>query len=206
MTNRDWPYDQLPHRSSNYLMATFPEIFIKTGCWVFLILWNNNCKRQFVAGYDNNIFPPLNGAEIADCISSRRGGWLKNKKSGNLVMKKILIVDDDDLFLKGFDKVLQTVSPDVKTVETGNAALREIEASQYHLCFLDLFLPDLNGVDVLNRIRETSPDTKVIAMTAGIVTSEMQETIEKKAYMFITKPLDLLQIRMLTRRILEEPA
>lgn len=121
-------------------------------------------------------------------------------------MKKILIVDDDDLFLKGFDKALQTVSTEVKTVETGNAALQEIEASQYHLCFLDLFLPDLNGVEVLKRIKETSPQTKVIAMTAGVVTSKMQETIEKDAYMFITKPLDLLQIRMLTRRILEETA
>ena len=132
------------------------------------------------------------------------GGGRKQNQAGNEAMKKILIVDDDDLFLKGFDKVLQTVSTEVKTVETGNAALREIEASQYHLCFLDLFLPDLNGVEVLKRIKETSPRTKVIAMTAGVVTANMQETIEKEAYMFITKPLDLLQIRMLTRRILEE--
>ena len=121
-------------------------------------------------------------------------------------MKKILIVDDDDLFLKGFDKVLQTVSTEVKTVETGNAAIQEIEASQYQLCFLDLFLPDINGVEELKRIKETSPQTKVIVMTAGVVTSNMLETIEKNAYMFITKPLDLLQIRMLTRRILDESA
>ena len=128
----------------------------------------------------------------------------RKTRTGTLAMKKILIVDDDDLFLKGFDKALQTVSTEVKTVETGNAALQEIEGSQYHLCFLDLFLPDLSGVEVLKRIKETSPETKVIAMTAGVVTSSMQETIEKDAYMFITKPLDLLQIRMLTRRILEE--
>jgi len=119
---------------------------------------------------------------------------------------KILVVDDDNLFLAGFDKVLQTGSTEVKTVETGNAALREIESSQYHLCFLDLFLPDVNGVEVLKRIKETSPQTKVIVMTAGVVTSSMQETIERDAYMFITKPFDILQIKMLTRRILEESA
>ena len=138
-------------------------------------------------------------------VSTLSGGRFMQNQAGNMAMKKILIVDDDDLFLKGFDKALQTVSTEVKTVETGNAALREIGASQYQLCFLDLFLPDLNGVEVLKRIKETSPQTKVIAMTAGVVTSNMQETIEKNAYMFITKPLDLLQIRMLTRRILEEP-
>ena len=139
-------------------------------------------------------------------VSALPGEGRMQNQAGNVAMKKILIVDDDDLFLEGLDKVLQTASTEVKTVETGNAALQEIEASQYHLCFLDLFLPDLNGVEVLKRIKETSPQTKVIAMTAGVVTSHMQEIIEKDAYMFITKPLDLLQIRMLTRRILEESA
>jgi DNA-binding NtrC family response regulator len=117
---------------------------------------------------------------------------------------KILVVDDDELFLAGFDKVLQTEAAEVKTVAAGKAALQEIEASQYHLCFLDLFLPDLNGAEVLTQIKKTSPRTKVIVMTAGVVNKSMQEKIEKDAYMFITKPLDLLQIRMLTRRILEE--
>ena len=140
------------------------------------------------------------------CAEIEEGEGACGIRTGNVAMKKILIVDDDDLFLKGFDKALQTVTSEVKTVETGNAAMREIEASQYQLCFLDLFLPDMNGVEVLKRIKETSPRTKVIAMTAGVVTAKMQETIEKDAYMFITKPLDLLQIRMLTRRILEESA
>lgn len=117
---------------------------------------------------------------------------------------KVLVVDDDELFLAGFDKVLQTEAEEVKTVATGRSALREIEASHYQLCFLDLFLPDLNGAEVLTQIKKTSPRTKVIVMTAGVVNESMQEKIEKDAYMFITKPLDLLQIRMLTRRILEE--
>ena len=124
-------------------------------------------------------------------------------QTGNTTMK-ILVVDDDELFLAGFDKVLHTEAAEVKTVATGKSALQEIEASQYYLCFLDLFLPDLNGAEVLTQIKKTSPRTKVIVMTAGVVNKSMQEKIEKNAYMFITKPLDLLQIRMLTRRILEE--
>jgi DNA-binding NtrC family response regulator len=116
---------------------------------------------------------------------------------------KILVVDDDALFLQGFDRVLQTEAAEIKTAESGNSALQEIEASQYNLCFLDIFLPDISGVEVLKQIKKTSPWTKVIAMTAGAVTSNMQETIERDAYMFIAKPFDLLQIRMLTRRIIE---
>jgi len=120
-------------------------------------------------------------------------------------MKRILVVDDDSFFLQGFDKALQTVSPEVKTVETGNSALLEVASSAYQLCFLDLCLPDLNGVEVLRRMKEVS-QTKVIVMTAGVVDNTMQESIEKDAYMFITKPFDLLQVKMLARRIIEETA
>ena len=121
-------------------------------------------------------------------------------------MKRVLVVDDESFLLDGLGKALQTDSTDVTTVETGNSALQEIAASTYKLCFLDLFLPDVNGVDVLKKIKAISPKTKVIVMTAGVVTRSMQENIEKDAYMFITKPFDLLQVKMLARRILEETA
>ena len=89
-------------------------------------------------------------------------------------------------------------------VETGKAALQEVTASPYHLCVLDICLPDLNGMEVLKRIAEISPKTKVIMMTAGDINDNMKHVIEKHAYMFLTKPFDLLQLRMLTNSILED--
>ena len=121
-------------------------------------------------------------------------------------MKRILLVDDDTFFLQGFNKALQTDFTDVKTVETGNSALEEVASCSYQLCFLDLFLPDLDGVEVLKRMKEISPKTKVVMMTAGVTTKSMQDIIEKDAYMFITKPFDLLQVKMLARRVIEETA
>jgi DNA-binding NtrC family response regulator len=120
-------------------------------------------------------------------------------------MKRILVVDDEQLLLQGFDKALQTDVTEVTTVETGEAALSEITASHFHLCFLDVYLPGMDGTEVLKRIGEISPKTKVIMMTAGITNDTMTETIEKNAHMFITKPFDLLQVKMLARRIIEEP-
>lgn len=120
-------------------------------------------------------------------------------------MKKILIVDDEQLLLQGLGKVLQTDATEVIAVETGEAALAEIASSPYHLCFLDVFLPDMDGTDVLKKIRAISPGTKVVMMTAGIINNAMEETIEKNAHMFITKPFDLLQVKMLARRVIEEP-
>ncbi len=119
-------------------------------------------------------------------------------------MKKILIVDDEAFLMEGLGNALQGASADVKTVETGKSALQEIASWPYHLCFLDIFLPDIDGVEVLKRIKEISPETKVVMMTAGVITSKMQEDIENNAYMFIAKPFDLLQVKMLAKRVLEE--
>jgi DNA-binding NtrC family response regulator len=119
-------------------------------------------------------------------------------------MKKILVVDDEPLLLQGLGKALQTGVAEVATAETGEAALTEISASPCHLCFLDVFLPDMDGTEVLKKIADISPKTKVIMMTAGIINDAMKENIEKNAYMFIPKPFDLLQIRMLAKRIIEE--
>lgn len=120
-------------------------------------------------------------------------------------MKRILIVDDEQLLLQGLGKALQTDGTEVITAETGEAALTEIASSFYDLCFLDVFLPDTDGVEALGKIKVISPETKVIIMTAGIINNDMKENIENHAYMFITKPFDLLQVRMLAKRILEEP-
>lgn len=119
-------------------------------------------------------------------------------------IKKILIVDDEAFFLHGLGKALQTTATEVTVVETGQAALQEIASTPYHLCFLDICLPDIDGVEVLKRIKEISPLTKVIMMTAGIATTAMQESIEKHAHMYLTKPFDLFQVRMLTKSILQE--
>ncbi len=121
-------------------------------------------------------------------------------------MKKILIVDDETFLLQVLNRALQSPSTEVKTVETGNAALQEVAANPYHFCFLDICLPDLDGTEVLKKIAEISPQTKVIMMTAGEITDSMKQVIEKYAYMFLTKPFDMIQLRMLTKGIPEEAA
>ncbi len=120
----------------------------------------------------------------------------------NEQIKRILIVDDEALLCQGLGKALQSSGTHVKTVENGSLALQEISSSNYHLCFLDLFLPDFDGTDVLVRMKEISPQTKVVMMTAGVPTNTAQETIEKNADMFLTKPFELLQVKLLSQSIL----
>jgi DNA-binding NtrC family response regulator len=121
-------------------------------------------------------------------------------------MKKILIVDDEAFLLQGLGRALQTPATDVKMVETGTAALAEVASSDYELCFLDIFLPDLDGTKVLQKIKVLSPQTKVVIMTAGVVSNEMKDLIESSAYMFLAKPFELLQVKMIVKRVFEEAA
>jgi DNA-binding NtrC family response regulator len=122
------------------------------------------------------------------------------------MIKRILVVDDEPLLLQGLGKALETDRAEVKMVQTGEMALKEIVSSSYNLCFLDVFLPDMDGLEVMKKIKEMSPKTGVIIMTAGVVDEDMKKTIEKNAYMFIPKPFDLLQVRMVAKRALEEAA
>ena len=119
-------------------------------------------------------------------------------------MNRILIADDEAFLLQGLSRALQNPATYVMMVETGAAALAEVASSAYQLCFLDLFLPDLEGTKVLERIKEISPETKVVVMTAGVVNNEMKDSIENSAYMFMTKPFELLQVKMIVKRALEE--
>ena len=121
-------------------------------------------------------------------------------------MKKILVVDDEPFFLQVLNRALQNPSTEVKTAETGREALQEVAATPYHFCFLDICLPDIDGTEVLKKIAEISPQTKVIMMTAGEITDGMKQVIEKYAYMFLPKPFDMIQLRMLTKGVPEKAA
>ena len=103
-------------------------------------------------------------------------------------MKRILVVDDDTFFLQGFDKALQTPFAEVKSVETGNTALLEIASSPYQLCFLDLFLPDVDGIEVLKTIKILQPEVPVIIITGYSTVTSAVDAMKNGAFDYIAKP------------------
>ena len=98
-----------------------------------------------------------------------RSGRHDAASNGMAAMKKILLVDDETFFLQVLDRALRSPSTEVKMVETGKAALQEVATTPYHLCFLDICLPDLDGTEVLKSIAEMSPKTKVDQTTTSLL-------------------------------------
>lgn len=122
-------------------------------------------------------------------------------------MKKILIVDDEQSTLLGLSKAMYKCCDfdgEVKTVENGKDAIHEISHCQYDICFLDLILPDIHGLDVLKKINEISPGTKVAVMSASIITDEMEMKIKDGASVFFPKPLNLNEIKVFLQKALKE--
>ncbi len=106
--------------------------------------------------------------------------------------KNILIVDDENLILWGLSRSLQNCcdfSVEIKCVGSCQHALSEIHTRFYDLCFLDIRLPDGSGLDAMKRIREISPDTRIVIITATMIDGGIEREIKENAYAFSTTHL-----------------
>jgi DNA-binding NtrC family response regulator len=121
------------------------------------------------------------------------------------VTKKILIVDDESLIRHSLSAALRQDDIQVKAVPCGKDALGEIDTVFYDLCFLDVNLPDINGLDLMKTVKRSSPATKIIIMTAGMVDEpELVQSIQANANLFLSKPFDLDRVKLFVDRILEQ--
>ena len=120
------------------------------------------------------------------------------KKEGTTL--RILVVDDEPLILYSLSRFLKKKAA-VKTVASAEEAIDEIVAQHYDLCFLDITLPGMTGLDALKIIKELSPITKVTIMTGNFLDETMTRQIEETAYAFIEKPFELLHIQEVVNRV-----
>ncbi len=116
-------------------------------------------------------------------------------------MTKILLVDDENLILYSLSKTLKHVGAEVASVTNGKDALAEIRRRNYDICFLDVHLPDANGLELMDEIRTASPGTSVIIMTAEELDEQQLQTLQNKGSFFLPKPFDLDRVLALVREI-----
>ena len=113
---------------------------------------------------------------------------------------RVLVCDDEPLIIMSISRFLKKIAL-VKTVPTAEEALDAIEEQHYDLCFLDITLPGMTGLDAMKIITELSPITKVAIMTGNLLDEAMKMHIEDTAYAFIEKPFSLSHIRGVTDKV-----
>jgi DNA-binding response OmpR family regulator len=112
-------------------------------------------------------------------------------------MAKILLVDDENLILYSLSTTLKHDGSDVTAVANGRDAISEIGRLPYHICFLDVNLPDANGYDLMKTMQQLSPATRIIMMSAIDPNDEQLRYLNKNACPFLAKPFDLEKVRSL---------
>lgn len=104
----------------------------------------------------------------------------------------ILLVEDNQLVRKMSILILEQLECKVDAVENGKLALEYADKKNYDIIFMDIGLPDINGLNVINQIRkkgERNSKTAIIALTAHSDMKYQYESYEKGATDFFVKPL-----------------
>jgi CheY-like chemotaxis protein len=106
----------------------------------------------------------------------------------------LLVVDDDDLVAWALEKAAALCHVEVSVAATGSAALARVRAASYDMAFVDIHLPDANGLDLMQQIRELSPATRIVVLSSDATPSNRECAFARGAWQFIEKPFDLCEI------------
>ena len=118
-------------------------------------------------------------------------------------MKTILVVDDDKSVRDSLKMVLEFESYDVQFAENGQEALRLLAAAPVHLVLLDVKMAGMDGLEVLQRLREKSIDLPVIMISGHGTIETAVEATKLGAFDFLPKPLDRDKLLVTVRNALQ---
>ncbi|MBS4535843.1 response regulator transcription factor [Clostridium sp. D2Q-14] len=113
----------------------------------------------------------------------------------------ILIVDDEALLVKGLKYSLEQDNYDIDTAYDGKDALNKAKSNEYDLIILDLMLPEMDGLEVCQKIRETS-QVPIIMLTAKGEDMNKILGLEYGADDYLTKPFNILELKARIKAIL----
>lgn len=119
-------------------------------------------------------------------------------------LRPVILVADDELGVRESFEALLGKDYDLLFATTGREALDILKTKNVNLVILDIRMPEINGIEVLRRIKELNEDTDVIIVTAVKTLKTAVEAIKLGAYDYITKPFDIHEILALIKRVTEK--
>ncbi|TAL23478.1 MAG: sigma-54-dependent Fis family transcriptional regulator [Nitrospirae bacterium] len=117
---------------------------------------------------------------------------------------KILIVDDEPDICKALEFLLKRENYAVNSAHSGEEAIKKLKEESFDVVLTDLKMGKVDGLAVLEKAKDTSPDTAVIIMTAFASIESAVEAMKKGAVDYIVKPFLNEEIRLTIRKILEQ--
>jgi two-component system, OmpR family, response regulator len=121
-------------------------------------------------------------------------------------LAEILIADDDRTTRFAIASMLKKAGYAVTAVKNGAEALRRIERKAFDLAFLDIWMPELTGLEVLARVRAGKSHPKMIIMTSNGTPETVLRAVREQAYEYLSKPFPPKQAVDVARRALKQDA
>ncbi len=116
---------------------------------------------------------------------------------------KILIIDDEDVICKGCQQTLEKDGFEVDYAKDGLIGLAKLHDKAYEIVLIDLMMPQIKGMDVLESVRKYDPDIVKIIITGYATEQVITEALEKDAYDYLAKPFSANELREIIQRALQ---
>ncbi|MDP1653792.1 MAG: sigma-54 dependent transcriptional regulator [Rhodocyclaceae bacterium] len=117
---------------------------------------------------------------------------------------RLLIVDDEKVAVRNLEHVMKKEGYEVVATQSGSNALAHLEAQAFDVVLTDLRMEKVDGMQILKRCRETSPDTEVILITGFATLESAVEAMKHGAYYYIAKPFRLDEVRKVVAEAIEK--
>ena len=119
--------------------------------------------------------------------------------------KSILLVDDDRAILESLSEILRLNGYAVDTAESGQEAIYKSEMNYYNLAIIDIKLGDMDGTELLAKLRGGEPETVKIMLTGFPTLDNAVDAVNKGADAYIMKPADPKELlRTVSDRLLKQ--
>ena len=120
-------------------------------------------------------------------------------------MSRILVVEDDRTTRHVLSNVLATAGYTVTVAKDGVAALTAVGKQPVDLLLMDVWMPRMNGLELLERLRDLSTRPRVIVMTSDDTPETLLEAVRRQAFTYLKKPIASVDLLQAVRDVLESP-
>ncbi len=117
--------------------------------------------------------------------------------------KSVLIVDDEKNIRLTLSQALEVLEVETDTASNGEEALSKLREKDFDLILLDLKMPGMDGMEVLQQVSKIRPDIRIIIITAYGTVESAVEAMKLGAADFIQKPFAAEEVRELVRRVID---
>ena len=110
--------------------------------------------------------------------------------------KKSILIVDDDIAHRTMLRILLGWEYEIVEADCGSVAIEKVQKNPLDLVLMDVCMPEINGVQALDKIKACNPEIPVIILTAYSSTEKASEALQKGAYDYLTKPFDFDTLRL----------